>query len=135
MAFTIDDYTIGKGICSISTDGSAWTDLGNCPQFEFTPNVQRIDHFSSRSGVKTKDFVAIQELSGKIKIQFDSINDFNLGLAMLASSGQILANALAYYYVRFVGGNSIGQQVTVQFPKVLLVPSSAIQSIMRAPRP
>ena len=129
MAYDINDYTIGKGVCSISTDGVAWTDLGNCPVFEFTPDVKLLDHYSSRTGVKTKDFTAVQELSGKLKIKFDSINDFNMGLALLAQDGLILANALAYYYVRFIGGNTIGNQITTTFPKVLLTPNSAIPFI------
>ena len=49
------NYFIGKGIITFTPTGGALRDLGNAPEIELTPNVEELEHFSSRSGVRNMD--------------------------------------------------------------------------------
>ena len=63
----IGNYYIGKGEVSIKLLGeSQYTAVGNCPTFEFTAKVTQLDHYSSMTGVKVKDFTAVTEISGTL---------------------------------------------------------------------
>jgi hypothetical protein len=53
---TPDNYYIGKGVVSLSTDGgTTFRDVCNVPEFEFSPTIEKRDHYSSRGGVRMKD--------------------------------------------------------------------------------
>jgi hypothetical protein len=79
-----DEYYIGKGIVSIqqATDTS-YIDVGNVPQFEFTPEVKKLDHYSSRLGIKTKDKTVVQEKAAKLKIVLDEWTARNLQMMLM----------------------------------------------------
>ena len=76
----VQNYHIGKGIVSFKEAGGATTfvDLGNAPSFVYTPTVEKKEHFSSREGIKTKDFTAITQVGATIKVQLDEITGLNL---------------------------------------------------------
>lgn len=85
---SIQNYHIGKGIVSFKQDGSAsFVDLGNAPSFVWSPTVEKKEHFSSREGVKTKDFTAITQVGATIKLTLDEINGENLALFALGEVG------------------------------------------------
>ena len=53
---SIENYTVGKGLVSFKKTGAtSFADMGNCTEFEFTPEIEKLDHFSSRTGVGFKD--------------------------------------------------------------------------------
>ena len=69
---SVQNYHIGKGVVTFTeTGGSTARDLGNAPDFVYTPKVTKLEHFSSREGVKTKDFTAITEIGATIKLTLD----------------------------------------------------------------
>jgi hypothetical protein len=113
----VQNYHIGKGIVSFKETGaSVFTDLGNAPSFIYTPNVEKKEHFSSREGIKTKDFTAITQISATIKITLDEITPENLAmfaLGDLASDGTITGLTKAEFTgtLKVVGTNDIGQHV------------------------
>jgi hypothetical protein len=125
----INNYHIGKGIVSFKEVGDAvFTDLGNAPSFIYTPKVTKLDHFSSREGVKTKDFVAITEVGATVKFTLDEVTGFNLAFFALAemsteTGGNLQLRGLSKTEftgeIRAVGTNDIGQHVdfvaTVKF--------------------
>lgn len=136
----IGNYYIGKGEVSIKLLGEPiYTPAGNCPQFEFQAKVTQLDHFSSMTGVKVKDFTAVTELSGDLTIVLEEFTARNMGLAMLGlpTGGpspadevvDIFADPVIYGSVQFVGANDIGPVWTVSFPLVSLKPSKAIALI------
>lgn len=114
---SVQNYHIGKGIVSFKeTGGSSFVDLGNAPSFIYTPNVAKKEHFSSRAGIKTKDFTAITEISATIKVTLDEITPENLAmfaLGDLASDGTITGLTKAEFTgtLKVVGTNDIGQHV------------------------
>jgi hypothetical protein len=136
----IGNYYIGKGIVSIKLLGeSAYVDCGNVPQFEFMAKVTQLDHFSSRTGVRVKDFTAVIELAGTLTMQLEELTARNMGFALLGlptggpspvpDTIDIFANPVIYGSVKFVGTNDIGPIWTVTFPLVKLSPSKAVSLI------
>ena len=78
-----DNYQIAKGIVSFSTnDGSTWRDIGNVSSLVWTPAITKLDHFSSRAGVKSKDKSVVTETGATLKMTMDEITPQNF--AMLA---------------------------------------------------
>jgi hypothetical protein len=116
------NYHIGKGIVSFKEDGgSTFLDLGNAPSFLWTPKVEKKEHFSSREGVKVKDFSAITQVGATIKLTLDEINAANLAIFTLGEvgapdvDGSVTVSAFKKLEVvgviQVVGTNDIGQKV------------------------
>lgn len=133
----IGNYYIGKGIVSIKLLGeSAYVDCGNVPVFEFQAKVTQLDHYSSRTGVRVKDFTAVTEIAGSLNIQLEELTARNMGFALLGlptggpsptpDTIDIFSNPVIYGSVKFVGTNDIGPIWTVTFPLVKLSPSKAM---------
>jgi hypothetical protein len=114
---SVQNYHIGKGIVSFKETGaSTFIDLGNAPSFVYTPAVEKKEHFSSREGIKTKDFTAITSIAATIKVTLDEITPENLAmfaLGDLASDGTITGLTKAEFTgtLKVVGTNDIGQHV------------------------
>ena len=117
----VQNYHIGKGIVSFKETGdSVFTDLGNAPSFVYTPTIEKLEHFSSREGVKTKDFTAITQAGATITFTLDEITGLNLAFFALAelgtdTDGNITLVGLSKTEftgeIKVVGTNDIGQQV------------------------
>ena len=117
----VQNYHIAKGIVSFKETGATtFTDLGNAPSFVYTPTITKLPHFSSREGVKTKDFTAVTEAGATIKFTLDEITDLNLSFFALAemttgTSGEITLGGLTKIEftgdIRVVGTNDIGQKL------------------------
>src|SRR5215475_3149636 len=116
----VNNYHIGKGVVSFKETGqSSYVDLGNSPSFLYTPTTTKKEHFSSRQGIKTKDFTAITEVGATIKFVLDEITGTNLSFFALATvtagtnlvtlSG--LTKTVFTGDIQVVGTNAIGQQV------------------------
>jgi len=117
----VQNYHIGKGIVSFKEVGqSTYRDLGNAPAFVYTPAIEKLEHFSSREGVKTKDFTAVTSISATIKVTLDEITGENLAYFALAeqgvdTDGNVTLDGLKKTEfigdIKVVGTNDIGQQV------------------------
>ena len=117
----VNNYHIGKGIVSFKEAGAGtYRDLGNAPSFVYTPTIEKLEHFSSREGVKTKDFTAVTQVAATIKVTLDEITGENLAYFALAEAGtdtdgNVTLSALTKTEfvgdIKVVGTNDIGQQV------------------------
>jgi hypothetical protein len=117
----VQNYHIGKGIVSFKETGAgSYTDLGNAPSFTYTPTIEKLEHFSSREGIKTKDFTAITTAGATITMTLDEITGLNLSFFALAEQGTDtdgnitlagLSKTLFTGEIKVVGTNDIGQQV------------------------
>lgn len=139
----IGNYYIGKGNVEIRLLGEGdYTHVGNCPTFEFQAKVTQLDHFSSMTGVKVKDFTAVTEISGSLTIVLEEFTARNMGLALLGlpSGGpsptpdviDIFSDPIIYGSIRFTGENDIGPKWVVEFPLVSVKPSKALSLIGNA---
>jgi hypothetical protein len=118
---SIQNYHIGKGIVSFKQDGQYdFVDLGNAPSFVWTPTIEKKEHFSSREGVKTKDFTAITQTGATIKMSLDEINADNLAIFTLGEVGtDVDGNVTVAAFkkteiageIKVEGTNDIGQKV------------------------
>ena len=134
----VNNYHIGKGIVSFKEAGSGtYTDLGNAPSFTYEPAVEKLEHFSSREGVKTKDFTAITQVGATITFTLDEITAENLAFFALAeqgvgTDGSVTLSGLTKTEftgdIKVVGTNDIGQQVDFD-ATVSFVPSGEFRFI------
>lgn len=82
-----DNYSILKGKLYFKKVGETqWTDLGNAPEFTYEPTVETLEHFSSRSGVRSLDKVAVTQVGANLSLTLDELTADNLKLALLGSS-------------------------------------------------
>lgn len=135
----IENYYIGKGIVSFKKAGAgSFRDLGNVPVFEFTPNLDTLDHFSSRAGVKTKDRTVVIGKSGTLKMDMEEWTASNLAMALLGdfaldSAGNeeidIFSSNAVSGEIKFVGTNEVGPRWELHFLKVDFIPSDAISPL------
>jgi hypothetical protein len=133
-----DYYTLGRGLLSIAEwTGSApgtYQDVGNCPRFDVTLSEQKLEHFSSRSGLRTKDKVVTLEVGYTINFDLDEISRENLAKFLkgtLSGSATILGlqGADKTFAIKFVSQNPSGKNFTWEFWKVKLSPASALALI------
>lgn len=135
----IRNYIVGKGIVAFKQDGeTAFRDVGNVPSFEFTPTIEKLDHFSSREGVKTKDRSVVLSKSGSIKMVMEEWTAENLAIALLGAASvnssaedeiDIFSENAVSGILKFTGTNEVGPKWEYIFNKVDFIPSSAINPI------
>lgn len=127
-------YYIGKGTVEINT-GSGYRDVGNVPTFEFTPTVETLDHFSSRTGVRSLDRSVVVQTEGQLRMVMEEWTFENLLIALLGdettdgsgnSAIDILANTSVTAAVRFTGANTVGPKWKITFPSVTFEPNAAL---------
>jgi hypothetical protein len=135
----VDNYYIGKGIVYVKLPGDAdYVDIGNVPEFEFTPEIEKLDHFSSRAGVRSKDKSVVLEKAATLRMVMEEWTARNLSLALLGAVDNgnpdevtidIFSENSIQAAVKFVGTNEVGPKWTFEFPKVEFIPSAALNPI------
>lgn len=133
------NYTIGKGKVYIRLTGEGdRRPVGNCPEFEFTPEVEKIEHFSAMEGVRERDRTIVIEKKATLRVVMEEMTAENLRIALLgtlsAGSGgdqeiDIFSESQISAEVWFDGENDIGPKWNYYFPRVDFIPSSAIPLI------
>ncbi len=136
---SIDNYYIGKGVVSWTPEGGSAVDLGNVPEFEFTPELETLDHYSSRSGIRSKDRSVALQKSATVRLVLEEWTPGNLQLALMGSTpaanagGDMEFTLLAGDEIRgqlvFTGGNAVGPTIDITLPLVAFRPSSSINPI------
>ena len=134
-----DNYRIGKGILRMKMPGDiAPVDLGNAPEIELTLNIERLDHFSSRAGVRSKDRSVILEQGGTLRVVLEEFTARNLSLALMGTRNEtdpanvtvgVLTEPPIICEVHFQSTNSVGPKWDIVFPRVEFVPSASLNLI------
>lgn len=84
-----DNYTLGRGVVyfdkkdSVTGAYDGERDLGNAPAFTFSIDIATLEHFSSRSGLKSKDKRVVTEVTPKFSFTLDEPNAENYALLTL----------------------------------------------------
>lgn len=136
----IGNYYIGRGISYIKLEGeSEYLDCGNITMAEWQVKPTILAHYSSRVGVRTKDFVAVTELEAMLNVSMEEFTARNMGFAMLGSSREspdessividMFSTPLLRGAFKFVGTNSVGPQWTFEFPLCQFSPNKAVSLI------
>ena len=133
-------YTIGKGAVSVRLSGETdFRRIGNCPEFEFTPEIDKLEHFDSQAGVRSRDRTVVREKKASLRIVFEAITAENMQIALLgALSGgsggdqsiDIFSLNAITAEVKFDGsGAEVGPKWEYYFPRVDFIPTSGINLI------
>ncbi len=90
-----ENYTLGGGRLLFNKTGSdgnkvGLRDLGNCPAFTVSVEVEKLDHYSSASGTKKKDKSIVRQLTPKATITLDEINAENIALTFMAGMEKVV---------------------------------------------
>lgn len=134
------NYTVGKGRVQVRLSGDTnFRDIGNCPEFEFTPTIEKLEHFSSQTGVKSKDRTIVLSKAGTLRIVMEELTAENMRIALLGNaislqSGgdqeiEIFGSSSITTEVKFIGTNDIGPKWEYYFRQVDFIPSSSINLI------
>ena len=137
MGHDVNDYTIQKGIFSIATytDGAlgSWVDMGNCPTAEIEPITERLPHYSSRTGYKTKDKNPVILTEYMLRFDLDEIGAVNLTRFLMGTRVGAIVSALvaadAEFAVKLVEDNPTGRNKTWLFHRMTLKPAGAMALI------
>jgi hypothetical protein len=134
-----DNYQVGKGIVSFKKEGTdEFVDLGNVAELEYTPSIEKLDHFSSRTGVKTKDRSIVQTRSGELRILMEELTANNMAMLLLgiidpdAVGGptvDIFATDSVKGEVKFQATNDVGPRWDLNFYNVEFSPSGSFNPI------
>lgn len=133
----VENYAIGKGILYVAewSGGApgAYRDIGNCPSFELEPTLERLPHYSSRTGFRTKDKNPVIQTEYTLTFDLDEIAAENLKIFILGDiAGNVLTamtNVTREYALKFISDNPTGQNQTWEFWKCTLSPNGAMQLI------
>lgn len=133
-----DLYAVGKGIlqAALFSGGAPGTyyDLGNCPKFEMEPKIERLPHYSSRTGFRTKDKNPIIQTEYSVAFDLDEIAASNMARFMmgtLTEGMQVLGLQATdqEYALRFNSDNPIGPDQVWDLWRMTLSPAGPIQLI------
>lgn len=133
------NYSVLKGIVAFTPTGGSERDLGNAPEFELTPAIDKLDHFSSRAGVRSKDRSVVREKTLTGRMVLDEITVENLQMALLGGTSAVNSagnSAFGIYEnsditgaLTFTGTNDIGNKVHLTLPSVSILPSGNVPFI------
>ena len=135
---SILNYYIGKGDVYVQLAGeSEYRHVGNVPTFEWTPEIEQEDHFSSRSGVRSKDRTVVTLKGGQVSMEIEEYTPENLALAVLGdvlgtnTDGDIDVSILSNdgiegAMIKFVGNNDIGPKIQFEFFSCSIIPDASI---------
>ncbi len=89
-----DNYTLGKGVVYfdqlIDSVYQGERDLGNAPAFTFSIALEKLEHYSSRGGLRAKDKEIISQITPAVAFTLDEINKENLALLTLADINEVV---------------------------------------------
>lgn len=132
-------YTLGRGVLSIgewsgTNPPGSLTDVGNCPKMEVEVTEEKLNHFSSRTGLRQKDKSVVLETGFTLNFDLDEISVLNLQTylkARLSGSNVLLANMVTgmEHQIKFVSDNSVGPNETWDFWRLELSPNGAFSLI------
>ena len=136
-----NNLTIPKGILYVApwvgdtppVDGD-FVDVGNATAVTCEPTRDKLDHYSSRSGTKTKDRTA--EISSGYNLNFtlDEVSLANMAMflrATISESEFLLANENigGFYALRFIADNTYGRAYNINCWKVEIAPEGSVNLI------
>jgi len=133
------NYRIGKGRGYFKRLGDTdFRALGNCPEIEFTPVIEKLEHFSSMEGVRVKDLDVVLEKGGTLRIVMEEATLHNLQMLLIGDvdmldpegpSIDILGGVSLEGEFRFVSSNDVGPKYNIHLYRVVFSPSGSLNLI------
>lgn len=134
------NYAVFKGSVWFTPEGGTRRHIGNCAGFSFTPEVERLDHYQSMTGIRTRDRSEVVQVQANISIIIEEMTIENFKMALLGidhpeadTNGNerilLLANTASRGQLEFIGANALGPRLNHTFPSVSIAPSDAVEFI------
>lgn len=99
------DYQLGRGklYAATLTNGIAgpYRDLGNCPEFSVTGEIETLEHQSSRGGLRVTDKRVTLSQTLNISFTLDEINHENLALFYAGNTSTSTVNAAIAGFAKY----------------------------------
>jgi hypothetical protein len=93
QAHDVDNYTLGKGIVYfdqlVGGVNQGELDLGNAPAVTLAINLDTLEHFSSRGGLRAKDKRVVSEITPVINFTLDELTSDNFALLFMADVTEV----------------------------------------------
>jgi hypothetical protein len=135
-----ENLQVGKGIVSFKPDGAPdFIDLGNVPELEYEPTIDKLDHFTSRAGIKTKDKSVVIERGGTLRVLMEEITAQNLSMLLMGTVGNdgplgepsvdIFTTDTVRGELKFQATNDVGPRWDLHFYNVEFAPSGSFNPI------
>lgn len=135
----VGNLQVGKGVVSFKRSGdSEYTDLGNVTSLVITPELETLEHFSSRAGTKKKDLTIVLEQKCTVKLTMEEFTAHNLSIMLFGTYDEaavggpevnIFDQTEVKGALKFVGTNDVGPKVTVDLYNVSFIPDGDLQMI------
>jgi len=130
---------VGKGIYEFMPTGfSEFRDMGETRECEVTLNVEELEHFTQRSGIKSKDLIVTLQRQGTIRSIFEEFTPFNIAMWALGTVDEaapggatvsIMSEESITGKVRFRQRNDVGPRWNIELFNVRYKPSASINFI------
>ena len=137
-----DNYVVGKGRVYFKPEGAGGDILdypvGNVTEWELTPNVETLPHFSSMAGVRTKDKEIVLERGYAVRMVMEEWVPANMRLMLAGEPDtsdltevtiEIGSESNVTGQMRFVGTNDVGPKWTFDLPEVQFNPTGSLNPI------
>lgn len=134
-----DNLRVGKGIVSFQESGNDEArDLGEVSEAEISLTIEKLDYFSSRSGIRSKVKSVVLERGGTFRMVMNSIVPLNLAIFFLGSveeDGQgrptfdILDSDAISGQIYYHGTNAVGPRYDVHLHNVEFTPTGSMNLI------
>lgn len=113
-----ESYTLGKGRLSFKPDvagveGKSYMRLGNAPEFTLTLTTEKLEHFSSMSGLQLKDASVITKTTLMGAFTLDEPSAENLRLFFMTASKYTYTQASQAVLTAVAGENAAAGQVNI----------------------
>ncbi len=97
---SVDSYQLGRGILKaalLDDDGKPmnYVDLGNIPDLTASVESEKLDHFTSRGGLRKIDKSVILSVTSSLSFSMEDITFENLGMFFSGSSAEYTNPAIA----------------------------------------
>lgn len=131
----VNNYALLTGTVEVAPVGTdTWRWLGNCPEVEWSPEIDKLEHKSVMGGSRATDLTIVRERKGTLRIVMDEWSDENIQLSMMGTSNtdgsiEILGEDTISLKVRVTNENEVGPKHVWLFNSVDFVPSGSINLI------
>jgi len=86
-------YTLGRGTLFFKNPDGSYSKVGNLTDFKLSIKVEKLEHYSTESGLKVKDLELIKSVDATISFSTDELTAENLKKWFLGSSQTITQSA------------------------------------------
>lgn len=137
----VENYSILKANVWWTPEDGARRHLGNAPAANLAVEVEKLDHFSSRAGIRTRDKSFVVGKTATLTLQLDEFTLENLQIAMLGGdivpgdntegdlSFDIGSSDAVTGRIEIIGSNDVGNRVSADLPSVSFTPSEGVDFI------